>query len=775
MGFLRKALPSLLFFSLLVYAALLLFSVNYGVIQPGLDPSWGFAANQFAHGPFRFGLDLVFTYGPLAYLAVPEHVGNNIVYAAIAHILIWCVLLYMVVGLWQGGRRAGATIFLLGLILSNRLYYFYWDYLLVALVLLLFLLLLDRPQSREALVLLVMLAGLCFLVKFTAYIVTMVLVTVFAVWRLVPLSKTSLSEKVLIAAAFAAGPVAYLFYTPSLAGLMGFIYGSLQESTGHSAAMSTPATYELGLRGLVLCAGLVTFAIVSYMRKIISPVGALMTIALAWVAVKHGYVRSDPYHESLFCCFAILVLTFVVAQIRFTARRAAACFVTGLLFTGIALQGASGAWPVWNRFWWSPGLNLTQAARLLNFESEMKELDAVAQGILSRSPVDEYAEALGTSRVLFFPWELSYGAYRKFTTVPLFATQAYLAYTHYLDQESAAHLAAASPPVDDVFFQWESIDGRNPLADVPATWNTLFSLYQPASSNQGVLLLKRRTTPLALAFRPSSQAPFVPDAWVAVPERSTPVGLSISLKPTLFGQALQTMYKLDAVNLQVRTRSGVTSEFRVPPDVLSSPFPINSLPLSSDSLTALWTRNQVLDPIVSIRLSGPGLGHFNCDGYIFYEVSGTEIHVSAAQKALPPAPQAAAPASAEIASGNLGGYIDLVDGVAPPQPTSPQNPAIVKSGAKSVVQGWLVFGEGQAAITMDEVEATVNGKPIKAAIAQRPDVRDALHNPRLINSGFILEIDPGLLPSGVNRLDIAGRAKDGKVYRFPQPLYISPR
>jgi hypothetical protein len=47
------------------------------------------------------------------------------------------------------------------------------------------------------------------------------------------------------------------------------------------------------------------------------------------------------------------------------------------------------------------------------------------------------------------------------------------------------------------------------------------------------------------------------------------------------------------------------------------------------------------------------------------------------------------------------------------------------------------------------METSMANKSIKAAIAQRPDVRDSMHNPKLINSGFVLDIDPQLLPNGV--------------------------
>jgi hypothetical protein len=131
--------------------------------------------------------------------------------------------------------------------------------------------------------------------------------------------------------------------------------------------------------------------------------------------------------------------------------------------------------------------------------------------------------------------------------------------------------------------------------------------------------------------------------------------------------------------------------------------------------------------------------------------------------------------SVSDAAGLLGGYIDLVNGVAPAQSSDPTHPLTVKTGAKVLVDGWLSFGDPASGITMDEVFGVINGKQIKAEPIQRPDVRDQFHSPKLVNAGFHLEIDPQLLPDGVTRVDIAGRTKDGKTYRFPQPLYLLPR
>jgi hypothetical protein len=176
-------------------------------------------------------------------------------------------------------------------------------------------------------------------------------------------------------------------------------------------------------------------------------------------------------------------------------------------------------------------------------------------------------------------------------------------------------------------------------------------------------------------------------------------------------------------------------------------------------------RNEVLDPIASIRISGPGLDHLSCGGYQFYDVDGTQIHILPKQ----------AQAQSLPATSDLTGYLDLVNGVAPPQPTDPAHPATVKAGAKAVVEGWLILGPPPSAVTMDEVYAVLNNKQLKAEITERPDVTGQLHNAKLAKSGFRVEVDPQLLSAGVTRLDIMGRTKDGKVYRFPQPLYLQQR
>ncbi len=254
-------------------------------------------------------------------------------------------------------------------------------------------------------------------------------------------------------------------------------------------------------------------------------------------------------------------------------------------------------------------------------------LDAGSKDAFRGSLIFRYLPTLNGSRVLIFPWDISYSSVGHFTTVPLFAIQAYTTYTQYLDQQSAARIKTASPPIDYVLWEWKSIDSRHPLLDDPAIWNAIYSGFSPVETENDSLLLKRRAAALPTSFRSFKEAACPAEEWIAVPERHTPVALSLNLKPTLAGGLTSTLYQIAPISLEVKARSGTTVSIRIPPDVMASPFPINYLPLNPLALNTLWTRNTVSDPIVAFRLTGPGLPQIPCRSLQFYDLLGTQIEV----------------------------------------------------------------------------------------------------------------------------------------------------
>ena len=67
-----RLLALVLFSACWIYTALLTLPFTYGMPKINLDGSYGFGSNYFSDAGFRYGSDLIFTYGPLGYLFYPE-------------------------------------------------------------------------------------------------------------------------------------------------------------------------------------------------------------------------------------------------------------------------------------------------------------------------------------------------------------------------------------------------------------------------------------------------------------------------------------------------------------------------------------------------------------------------------------------------------------------------------------------------------------------------------------------------------------------------------
>lgn len=620
-------LLTVFFFAALVYTALLILPAYYQTIIPGLDPSWGFGLNHFPHSEFKFGPDLIFTYGPLGFLAVPMNVASNIGIAMFVRLALWILMLWQLVALWRSGKRTAALFITASLMVSNKLYIYYWDYFVVALFLVLCFRLLEGSSISLGLCMVAVLMGISFLLKFTSFIMAAMMLSVCAVGLMLRQGRDlAVRDRALLALAFASGPIGYLLYDPSLWDLLLYARGALAISSGYAASMSLPTDPALAIRAGVVSAIPALCALFALWRRTVSLPSVALVFVATCMAFRHGFTRSGIPHSAVFLSFVVLSFGLLLAQIKMTRLATA---VHWFLFCGvsfIALQGVSDRWPVWTRFWWLPEMNLSQAVKLLHWRDTMTELDVVSAANFHGTVIERYLDDIQGARVLVFPWDLAYAAHQNFTLVPLYAMQAYSAYTRYLDRTEAERLLSKKGP-HFVVFEWQAIDGRHPLLDVPATWNGLFSKFVPYVPNTDSVLLAPRQHPLRISYVPLSRTTFQREDWVSIPSSHAPVGVSIDLKPTVAGSMVTALYKLPIILLQTRSRSGMVQTFRVPGDVLATPLPINCLPLSFNSLMDLWARNRASDPIVELRLYGNGLHYMQPTDWQFYDVQGTDILV----------------------------------------------------------------------------------------------------------------------------------------------------
>ena len=141
-----------------------------------LDGSYGFGSNYFSDAGFRYGSDLIFTYGPLGYLFYPEDIGNHIVIANVIRGAVWALLLVHLVLLYRAGMKglAKALLFMAAIIPIRIPLFYHFDYYAVTVLIVLIVYSIERPRAVLAPISIVFLTGILALTKFTGYAMALI-------------------------------------------------------------------------------------------------------------------------------------------------------------------------------------------------------------------------------------------------------------------------------------------------------------------------------------------------------------------------------------------------------------------------------------------------------------------------------------------------------------------------------------------------------------------------------------------------------------------------
>jgi len=578
-----------------------------------LDGSYGFGSNYFSDAGFRYGSDLIFTYGPLGYLFYPEDIGNHIVIANVIRGAVWALLLVHLVLLYRAGMKglAKALLFMAAIIPIRIPLFYHFDYYAVTVLIVLIVYSIERPRAVLAPISIVFLMGILALTKFTGYAMALIGVLLLLVVRYDRERKAIHRRDVYLALAVVlALPGAFLLHNPSLVGLFNYVYGSLQISSGYSEAMSTPTGTADVVYETILVTLFAAGVIYATAKRALPVAVAAVLFVLYWMNFKHGFVRGMD-HTLLSFLFEIVLAALLIALLRpgspLTGKYAAAF----PLFVTVALLGLSLHWfEVWTKVWWSSALPRQATAELLNWNATRRRIEDETKKSdeFSRLP-PAFRNRLENSTAIVFPWELSYARSGHFKLQPLYTMQAYSAYTAYLDRKTAEHIRVDSNRVEYVLFDWQDIDARHPLLDVPATWMALADSYEPVEFGPGKLLLRRRHTPVQHKQRVVQEVPLPIGQWVDVPHTKTDFWARIRIPYTAFGAIRKAAFKADAVYLTLES-DNYMARFRVTPAVLSIPFPLTRFPVDVESFVDALQSKPVKDPITRIRLDPESPNHY---------------------------------------------------------------------------------------------------------------------------------------------------------------------
>jgi hypothetical protein len=615
---LLRTVSIVLFSATWIYTALLTIPFAYSMPDTTIDSSHRFGSNYFVNAGFRYGSDLIFPFGPLGYLIYPENIGHHIAVANLVRAVLWMLLLAHLFLLYELGLSGfwKSLLLMFAIIAARNMLLNSFDYYAIAVLIVIVVYMIERPEAWFGYIFMIVITGVLAMTKFSAYILSGLTVGLFLALRCGwPPKLLGQKDRALPVAVLLAAPIAFLLHNHSIRALFDYFYGALQLSSGYSEAMSLP-TREADLAYAVSLGSLFLLGVaIAVFKRTLFWTAALMLLALYWVNLKHGFVRSDSSklsdeHTTIAYCFEIILAALLICLLRGRPRVILSYAAAFPVFAILALCATNLHWTVWSQPFWSSANNRLAAADLVHWTATSARIHE------EERKVDEFEQLppafrklLEASTVAVFPWELVYARPRHFRLQPLYTMQSYSAYTEYLDRRTAEQIRAARDGTEYILFEWKSIDGRHPLLDVPQTWTAIVDNYRPEEVGDGKLLLKRRDTPLTheQVFLKEVSLPI--GRWIDLPRTRTELWGRIHIPYSFVGKLRKTFYKADAIYLAVSASNNMTTRFRIVPGVLSHEFPLNSLPTDFVSLVEILKSQRVAAPIVRMRLEAndPGL------------------------------------------------------------------------------------------------------------------------------------------------------------------------
>jgi hypothetical protein len=145
--------------------------------------------------------------------------------------------------------------------------------------------------------------------------------------------------------------------------------------------------------------------------------------------------------------------------------------------------------------------------------------------------------------------------------------QSYSVYTPELAEKNRQHLLGKNAP-DNILLRIEPIDNRLPSTDDGASWPVLFANYRVRELARDYLILAKRQgqdlPAQANAALPSIAKQVVGmDQVVEVPQNGTPVFAAISLKQTMAGKLMNTLFKSRRLQIKVNLADGSKKSYRL--------------------------------------------------------------------------------------------------------------------------------------------------------------------------------------------------------------------
>jgi hypothetical protein len=551
-------------------------------LDEGGEP-WVIVLSEAAAGRYRFGDEIVFTSGPL--VDFYKHLFNPATFRTTLVVTYFTLALQVVV-LTLLAVRSRAVFFALVMLPALIFFMFLRDVLLLLTPFLIALLALGSPERRETTVLILLgavAAALATLGKFTLFPLSIGLFVLIDAHRL---TRRRL-------------PVAILAYAGSLwaafallategSDLVDFLRASVQVALGYGGAMSLAGPrFDVALYAGLLLAGLAATAALEWRRMRRDGVDLESVLALTalllflWITFKLGFVRNDLHVLFSFTGLALGFGVYALARIsayrqgRIAAAMLAAVVVASAFYSHVRIAS-------------DPATRLPMSATLAeSFRAAATEVRRTARALADpggwMAERMQVAAAARIARAAKNPLGRLEGSVDALPPIPDALIAAgldyrprptiaeYTTYSRALIDRNRAFLSGPHAP-DHIVFATQRVDYRHPALTEGPLWPLLLSRYAPSKLLGDMLLLSRRQAPVGDLLAPGSAGIARLGETMPIEFGSEPVFLSLDVRLTLLGRALDFLFRAPLVSVAVTTADGVERVYRLVPGIAREGF-----------------------------------------------------------------------------------------------------------------------------------------------------------------------------------------------------------
>ncbi len=592
-----------------------------GTRQPALelDPSWETALEYATAHHWQFGTQIVFTFGPLGFLAAPASLAH-LVGARIAFAFFWSALVALMATAFArrlpGWIRYAFLAWLIVFALSEGLdQTAFWVMATGTISLLV-----DNPRERwQAPVIVFAFIVLSFIKAsfLTAAFASLALVVICWMWQ------RKIWRAIVLALAAPAGLAAcWMALGQSPAHLFPWIRHALELESGYSAAMNlTPKTPVLcaALAGLALFAGALIATLLWAQRSLLVG-GIIITLAqytfLAW---KEGFTRSGDWHVFVFLWYLPLGLAwFLVKDLPISPPASRRWMLDSAFAAGMAVSVVAAHFQIPGFAWrqiagWPQRLTHNAHAIFATVSGHSDGLYADCRNARNSRMLllDHAQDVIGNESVDVMNYLLLGAVANGLNYQPRPVIQGFVAYTPALQNLNAEYFRDPRRPHFVMLCQ-EATDGRFPTLEDSAALNYVLNNYVPVGRDGRFVILHQQTAEPPAFQLVHKQSLRFGEKLDLRPWTRGPLFMSVGIIPNLSGRAGTFLYQLPPLFIRV-SRNQEEERYRLVPSMAEQPFLVNPL-LNSNYDVLNFYASGAGKEIDSITFEPPAHGSFEfCD------------------------------------------------------------------------------------------------------------------------------------------------------------------